>query len=82
MDDDLKEEIKLWDTTETDLVDWENELPKNPIRVALFDRGPNSQYLARFIVEDPHGGDWDVGAFGEMLGECYVPPVIPEYWES
>lgn len=77
----LKKEIKLWDTTETDLVDWENSLPDNRIRVKLFDRGPNSQYLERFIIEDPNGGDPSVGAFGEMLDQCYVPPVMPEFWE-
>lgn len=56
---------------------------KTKTRVALFDMGPeNPSTLKRWVIEDPDGGDHTVGIFGELLADCYVPPVMPEFWEE
>lgn len=61
------------------------------LQVSLFDRGSKCVdqdtmqvygvvYMQRWVVEDPEGGDASVGCPGELLGDCYVPPVIPRVW--
>jgi hypothetical protein len=71
--------VDLWKVIEA-LNNRERNEKKNH-RVRLFDRGDHcTRHFRRWIVEDPDGGDPEVGVFGELVDECYVPPVIPRRW--